>query len=167
MSDENIRVLLVDDENELVEYLSKRLLKAGFTVRAAGSGEDALAIAAADSMDVAVVDLRMPGLDGIETQRRLKEVQPLLQTIVLTGHGSLDTALESGKQDAFRYLEKPADHEELVQAIREGAQRGMEQREQRFREEMQAILDRLSGGGGSPREIMEELDALRGRLGLD
>ena len=90
----NIRVLLIDDEETLLEYLSKRLLKKGFTVKVAVSGEEALGAAKEEQFDVAVVDLKMPGIDGVETQKRLREIQPFLQCIVLTGHGSIDSALE-------------------------------------------------------------------------
>ncbi|MBW2109547.1 MAG: response regulator, partial [Deltaproteobacteria bacterium] len=68
-----MRVLLVDDEENLIEYLSKRLLKQGFTVKATFSGEEAVDAAKEEHFDVAVVDLKMPGIDGVETQRRLKE----------------------------------------------------------------------------------------------
>ena len=79
-----IKVLLVDDEETLLEYLSKRLLREGFTVKATFSGEEALQVAGEENFDVAVVDLKMPGIDAVETQKRLKKIQPLLQCIVLT-----------------------------------------------------------------------------------
>ena len=167
MPTENVRILLVDDESELVEYLSKRLLKAGFTVRAVSSGEEAVGIATGEEFDVAIVDLKMPGIDGVETQRRLKDVQSFLQTVVLTGFGSLDTALESGREDAFLYLEKPVDHDELVKAIRAAADRKAELKQERFREEMERLLARLSASGGSPRTILEELETLRKTFGVD
>ncbi|MDY6954628.1 MAG: response regulator, partial [Thermodesulfobacteriota bacterium] len=107
---QDLRVLLVDDEETLVEYISKRLLKQGFTVKATFSGEQALDAAEQRHYDVAVVDLKMPGMDGVETQRRLREIQPFLQCIVLTGHGSIESALESGQEDAFQYLLKPVDY---------------------------------------------------------
>lgn len=110
----DIRALLIDDEETLVEYLSKRLLREGFTVKAAFSGEEAVEVATNEDFDVAVVDLKMPGIDGVETQQKLKKIQPLLQSIVLTGHGAIDTALESGRQDAFKYLLKPIEYDNLV-----------------------------------------------------
>ena len=119
----NIKILLVDDEETLLEYLSKRLLKEGLTVKAAFSGEEAVKVAGGENFDVAVVDLKMPGIDGVETQKRLKEVQPFLQCIVLTGHGSVESALESGQQDAFQYLLKPIDYDTLLIAIKDAFQR--------------------------------------------
>ena len=113
-----IKVLLVDDEETLLEYMSKRLVREGFTVKTSLSGKKGLERANSEMFDVAVVDMKMPGMDGIETQRALKKIQPFLQCIVLTGHGSVDTALESGQEDAFRYLLKPIDYDNLVKIIK-------------------------------------------------
>jgi len=120
---QNIWILLVDDEKTLLEYLSKRLLRQGFTVKATFSGEEAIEAAKEEHYDVAVVDLKMPGMDGVETQRRLKEIQPFIQCIVLTGHGSIQSALESGQEDAFQYLLKPVDHDKLIDAIKKAYKR--------------------------------------------
>ena len=122
----DIRVLLIDDEETLVEYLSKRLLREGFTVKATFSGEEAVEVATNEDFDVAVVDLKMPGIDGVETQQKLKKIQPFLQSIVLTGHGAIDTALESGRQDAFKYLLKPIEYDNLVETIREAYEKKVE-----------------------------------------
>ena len=129
--DENpdIRVLLIDDEETLVEYLSKRLLREGFIVKATFSGEEAVEVAANENFDVAVVDLKMPGIDGIETQQKLKEIQPFLQCIMLTGHGAIDTALESGRQDAFKYLLKPTEYATLVETIRAAYEKKVEMKQ--------------------------------------
>lgn len=162
MSDKTIRVLLVDDEEELLDYLSKRLLREGFEVATVTSGLAAIERTKAEDFDVAVVDLKMPGLDGLETQRELKQVRPMLQTIVLTGHGSIQAALESGKHDAFRFLGKPADHLELVATIREAAEAKTKLCMTRFREEMIEV----TSAGGSPREILAAVEALRKKYGL-
>ena len=162
MEKKEIRVLLIDDEEELIDYLSKRLLRAGFTVTATTSGAQALEVATAEDFDVAIVDLKMPGIDGIETQRQLKEIRPFLQTIVLTGHGSIDTALESGKHDAFLFLAKPAEHEQLVQAIIDAKAHKKELLYDQFREEMEQI----TSSGGSPKEIVHAVDQLRNKYGL-
>ena len=79
----------IDDEETLLEYMSKRLLREGFNVKAASSGEEALQAARKEHFDVAFVDFKMPGIDGVETQKGLKKIQPYLQCIVLTGHGSI------------------------------------------------------------------------------
>ncbi len=156
MSDQpTIRVLLVDDEENLIEFLSKRLLKQGFTVKAAGSGEEAVKVAKGQHFDVAVVDLKMPGIDGVETQKQLKEIQPFLQCIVLTGHGSIESALESGHEDAFNYLLKPVDHDKLVDAIKEAYGKKMEVQEAKFKEQVEDLYASGLGARGIRKAISE------------
>ncbi|MFO7985138.1 MAG: response regulator [Desulfatiglandaceae bacterium] len=159
----DIRVLLVDDEETLLEYLSKRLLREGFTVKATFSGEEAIEVAADDNFDVAVVDLKMPGMDGVETQLKLKKLQPFLQTIVLTGHGAIDTALESGRQNAFKYLLKPIEYDNLVDTIKEAYEKKVELQQARFREEVEEIY--RSGRGA--RGIKKAVSKLRKIYGVD
>jgi len=120
-----IRVLLIDDEQTLLEFLAKRLLREGFTVKVAFSGEEALQVVAEEDYDVAVVDLKMPGMDGIETQRRLKELQPSLQCIVLTGHGGYESGQETRQEEPYNYLFKPVEFESLMQTIRDAYQHKM------------------------------------------
>jgi len=115
----DIRVLLVDDEQTLLEFLSKRLLREGFTVKVTFCGEEALQAAADKIYDVAVVDINMPGMDGIETQRLLKEIQPDLQCIILTGLNNPDDLPQDADKYAYRFLVKPVDFESLMQSIRE------------------------------------------------
>lgn len=159
----DIKVLLVDDEETLVEYLSKRLLKQGFTVKATFSGEEALEAAERENFDVAVVDLKMPGLDGVETQKRLRKIQPFLQCIVLTGHGGFESALESGRQDAFKYLLKPVEYEILVENIREAYEKKVQLQNAKFREEVEEIY--RSGLGA--RGIRKAMDKLRKIYGIE
>jgi len=158
----DIRVLLVDDEETLVEYLSKRLLREGFTVKATFSGEEAVEVGANDDFDVAVVDLKMPGIDGVETQQKLKKIQPFLQSIVLTGHGAIDTALESGRQDAFRYLLKPIEYDNLVETIREAYEKKVELQQAKFREE----VDDIYRSGMGARGIKKAMNKLRKIYGI-
>ena len=159
----DIRVLLIDDEQTLLEYLSKRLLKEGFIVKATFSGEEALEVAANNFFDVAVVDLKMPGMDGVETQKRLKEIQPLIQCIVLTGHGSIDTALESGHHDAYKYLLKPIDYENLVETIKEAYKKKEEVQATKFKEQVEEIYRSGMGAKGIKKAIKE----LRKIYGID
>jgi DNA-binding NtrC family response regulator len=163
VANQEIRVLLVDDEQDLIEYLSKRLLREGFMVRAVTSGEEAIEAVAAEDFDVAVVDLKMPGMDGLTTQQRIKERRPYLQTIVLTGHGSLTAAMDSGRQNAFRFLEKPANHDELVDAILGAADRKKKERLAAFWAEMTEITT----SGGSPRDIVAGVEALRRKYQIE
>ena len=159
----DIKVLLIDDEQTLLEYLSKRLLREGFTVKATFSGEEAIEVATNDNFDVAVVDLKMPGIDGVETQKRLREIQPFLQCIVLTGHGSVETALESGQEDAFQYLLKPIDYEVLVKTIKDAYEKKLESQNVKFREHVEEIYRSGLGAKG----IRKAINKLRKIYGID
>ncbi len=159
----SIRVLLIDDEETLLEYMSKRLLKKGFTVKCSFSGEEALEAAKKEHFDVAVVDLKMPGMDGVETQKRLHKIQPFLQCIVLTGHGSIDSALESGQQDAFRYLLKPIDYDNLVTSIKEAHEKKVNIVNEKFQEE----VEELHRSGLGAKGIKKAINELRRKYGLD
>jgi len=159
----DIKVLLIDDEQTLLEYLSKRLLREGFTVKATFSGEEAIEVATNDNFDVAVVDLKMPGIDGVETQKRLREIQPFLQCIVLTGHGSIETALESGQKDAFQYLLKPIDYEVLVKTIKDAYEKKLELQNVKFREHVEEIYRSGLGAKG----IRKAINKLRKIYGID
>ena len=158
----SIRVLLIDDEEMLLEYMSKRLLKKGFTVKCTFSGEEAVEAAQQEHFDVAVVDLKMPGMDGVQTQKRLHEIQPFLQCIVLTGHGSIDSALESGQQDAFRYLLKPLEYDTLVASINEAYEKKVQLVNEKFQEEVEEIHRSGLGAKG----IKKAIDKLREKYGI-
>ncbi len=120
-------ILLVDDERDFVEMLGMRLMEAGHRVRPAYGGEECLAELKRGEPDVVILDLKMPGLDGIETLKAIKRGHPLVEVILLTGHGTLDSAVEGLKHGAFDYLLKPAEFGELVQKLEAGRQRKAEQ----------------------------------------
>lgn len=113
-----MKLLFIDDEQTFLKYLAKRLVLDGFDVTTTFSGEEGVQAATKEKFDVAVVDLQMPGIDGIEVQKRLKELQPNLPCIVLTGHGSVENALESGKYNAFKFLSKPVDMDTLIDTVK-------------------------------------------------
>jgi len=104
---EGIRLLLVDDEVGYIEVLSKRLTRRGFKVTTASSGAEAIRAARTGDFDVAVVDLKMEDMDGIEVLKVLKKMVPALHDIILTGHGSERAAREGISHGAFDYLIKP------------------------------------------------------------
>lgn len=114
------KVLIVEDEAALRETMYKRLKRRGLEVRTAGSGEEALDILSRDSFDVVILDIKMPGIDGIETLKRIRETRPDYQVIILSGHASLDLARRIVELGAFDYLLKPFDFDELMIKI-EGA----------------------------------------------
>jgi DNA-binding NtrC family response regulator len=114
-------VLLVDDEQDLVGYLAKRLAARKMQVSVVHDGLSALEAASAQSPDVVVLDMLMPGMDGLETLEELKRVQPDLPVIMLSGHGEQKSAEEGQRRGAVEYLLKPCDfgalHEAIVRAV--------------------------------------------------
>ncbi|MBW1879118.1 MAG: response regulator [Deltaproteobacteria bacterium] len=112
------RVLVVDDEEQFVVAFSKRLGARGFAVDTAGSGEEALQIMRQRRFDAVVLDLAMPGMDGIETLKHMLGIDPDAQVLLLTGHGSVHAATEAMKGGAADFLEKPADFADLLEKIR-------------------------------------------------
>ena len=120
---ENFKVLLVDDELEFLETLVKRLTKRGLNITMASSGEEALAVIREKKFDVSVLDVRMPGMDGIETLREMKKIAPLMEVIMLTGHASVEVAIEGKELGAFDYLMKPMDIDELFYKLQDAHKR--------------------------------------------
>jgi two-component system, OmpR family, response regulator CpxR len=133
------KVLLVDDEEQFVEVLSQRLDARGFKVDTAFNGDDAIDFLNSHDADVVILDVQMPGRDGLETLREIKRIKPIVEVIMLTGHGTVETAIQGMKLAAYDYLMKPTDTAELVDKINKAYQRKKEQ-EDRIR---QAEVDRL------------------------
>jgi DNA-binding NtrC family response regulator len=111
------RVLLVDDEHEFTENMMALLESRGFHAQAADSGSEAIEVLMEEDFDVVVLDLKMPGMDGITTLEQIQELGLYCQVLVLTGHGSIDTAKEALKLGAFDYLTKPCEIDDLVDKI--------------------------------------------------
>ncbi len=103
----NPKLLLVDDEERFRTTLAKRLKEKGLEVAAVGSGQEALEEINKESFDVIILDIKMPGMDGIETLGEIKRKNPLVEVILLTGHGTIDTAIEGMRLGAYDYLMKP------------------------------------------------------------
>lgn len=114
-------VLLVDDEAPFVSALAKRLTKRGLHVTTASSGDEALGFLDQIDADVIVLDIRMPGLDGLETLAEIKRRDPDVEVIMLTGHGTSDDVVEGMSLGAFDFLVKPCDVELLRQLVEEAA----------------------------------------------
>ena len=114
------KVLLVDDEAPFVEALAKRLSKRELTVVTAFSGAEALKKLEQDSnIDVVILDVKMPGMDGIETLRAMKGKYPLVEVVMLTGHATVESAIEGMKMGALDYLMKPCDMDILMAKVLE------------------------------------------------
>ena len=111
------RVLMVDDEKEFIRTLSERLTLRDYDVTIAFSGEEAIEKVKSYLFDVIILDVLMPGMSGIETLREIKKIKPLPEIIMLTGHATIETAIEGMKLGAFDFLLKPCKTETLVSKI--------------------------------------------------
>jgi DNA-binding NtrC family response regulator len=113
-------VLLVDDEQAFVDTMTKRLSKRGLEVRTANSGAEALtALEGWKYVDVVVLDVKMPGMDGIDVLKQVKAGWPLVEVVMLTGHATVESAIEGMKLGAFDYLLKPCEIDDLMAKIRD------------------------------------------------
>jgi DNA-binding NtrC family response regulator len=119
-----IRILLVDDEEGFANVLSNRLVKRGMDVRMAFSGSAAIQTLRRQDFDVAVLDLKMEDMDGIEVLKIFKKMDPKMPVIMLTGHGSEQAAREGMACGAFDYLTKPCELADLIKKIREAVRPG-------------------------------------------
>jgi DNA-binding NtrC family response regulator len=138
------RVLIVDDEKDFVEMFSLRLKESGETVFTAYSGQECLDKLEQVSIDVVVLDIKMPGMDGLETLKEIKKRHPIVEIILLTGHGTIETAVEGMKQGAYDYLLKPANAKDMAKKL-EGARKRKDEQEERIRKVEQKALLRRGG----------------------
>jgi DNA-binding NtrC family response regulator len=117
------RILLIDDDAAVRESMSRTLKSAGYTVQSAGSGEEGLAVAREGSFDVILSDMRMPGMSGLDVLRKLREAHVDSVFIIMTGFGTVDTAVEAMKLGAVDYVQKPFFRDELLMRVRGAAER--------------------------------------------
>ncbi len=120
---DDFSVLLVDDEPEFLATLVKRLNKRNLHVRTAGTGAEALEVLEEMDADVVVLDVRMPGMDGITALREIKKARPLTEVIMLTGHASIEVAIQGMESGAFDYLMKPMNFDELFYKLQDAHQK--------------------------------------------
>ena len=121
VNEKQIKVLLVDDEKSFVEVLFKRLSKRNIDVTKAFSGTEGIQALRSEDFDVAILDLKMEDLDGLEVLKIFKKMYAKMEVIILTGHESEQTAQEGLKYGAFAYMTKPCDFEKLIDTIRKAA----------------------------------------------
>jgi DNA-binding NtrC family response regulator len=133
-------VLIIDDEKELLKTLAERLGVRGITVETAESGEEALGIIENTDFDAVVLDLAMPGIDGLETLRRMHEIKPDLQVVLLTGHATVAASIEAMKLGAVDLLEKPADFQDLLTRIEQASEKTAVLFEKRTEQDISKIL---------------------------
>lgn len=117
------RVLVVDDEADFLTTLVNRLRKRNLEVSGVESGEKALGLLDKEPFDVVILDVKMPGMDGVEVLREMKRKWPLLEVIMLTGHVSVEAGIEGMKLGAFDYIMKPMDIDDLVDKMRKAFQK--------------------------------------------
>jgi DNA-binding NtrC family response regulator len=137
-----IKVLLVDDEKDFVETLAQRLEVRDFDVKTALDGDEALGLIRESDVDVIVLDVLMPGKDGIQTLKEIKELKPLITVIMLTGNATVDTAIEGMRLGAYDYLMKPTETEVLVEKIKIGHKIKAEHEERIRQAEIESLLKR-------------------------
>ena len=143
------RLLLVDDEEQFVETLSERLTMRDYDVTTSLTGEDAIEKIKNYNFDVVILDVRLPGIEGAEVLREIKNLKPLAEVIMLTGHGTVEMAIEGMKLGAFDFLMKPCETEDLTAKIDKAHDRKAEQ-EDRIR------AAKISQSASSPRSVLND-----------
>ena len=157
------RVLIVDDDQSLREFLTITLSRDGFEVTAAASGQEALRIMAEGPVDLALVDLKMPGMDGLETLRRLKELSETVAVVIVTAFATTETAIQALKEGAYDYLIKPFKLDELKLVVRKALEeRRLRWENQRLRREVELryTLGNMVGKSGKVQELFATISRL-------
>ena len=134
------KILLVDDEKDFLEVMSERIEARGMDVTTADSAEKALKNVESGGFDAIILDLMMPGMDGLQTLKAIKKKNPDLQVILLTGHGTVEKGIEAMKLGAMDFLEKPADLDKLTDIIKKAQARKMVIIERKMEEKMKQII---------------------------
>jgi DNA-binding NtrC family response regulator len=135
-------ILLVDDEEDFLEMLSLRLKESGESVLTANSGRRCLSILEKEEVDVIILDVKMPEMDGLETLQEIRKRHPLIEVIMLTGHGTIHTAVQGMKLGAFDFLLKPADFSVLLEMLKQARQRKRDHAERIQKAEAAMLLRR-------------------------
>jgi two-component system nitrogen regulation response regulator NtrX len=152
------RILVVDDEPAIRETMRMILEYDGHDVLTAGSGPEALTVAERENPDLVFLDIKMPGLDGLEVLSRLRGTNETLPVVIISAHGTAATALEAGRLGAFRFIEKPLSKDYVLDAIREGLELGSLRRENR---QMRSALETKHEMVGSSSTLKQILDQVR------
>ncbi len=140
MAEKKINLLIVDDEEQFLESMRKRLAARDFNVIAVNRGDMAIKAAKQQVIDIALVDLKMPGISGEETLNTLKKEHEWMEVIILTGHGSTESAVECTKMGAYHYLQKPVELEELLNVLLLAYKKRVMNKKQIKEEQMNEII---------------------------
>jgi two-component system, NtrC family, nitrogen regulation response regulator NtrX len=152
------RILIVDDEEPIRDVLRQLFEYEGHEVRTASSGHQALRSVAQEPADVVFLDVKMPGMDGLEALGRLKEATPGAQMVMISGHGTIDTAVEATRKGAFDFLEKPLDTDRLLVTLRNVLDvKGLSESVAALRTEVE-IRHEIVGGSYAIRQVLERLE---------
>ncbi|MFH2092484.1 MAG: response regulator [Pseudomonadota bacterium] len=125
MNSKNINILLIDDEIEFISTLAERLELRGYTAKTAEDGESGISMLTNESFDMIILDLMMPGLNGLDTLRQIKTIDPCIPVILLTGHGSTKDGMEGMRIGAYDFLIKPIDINELLGKIKSASNQSL------------------------------------------
>jgi DNA-binding NtrC family response regulator len=142
------KILLVDDEVVFTQNMAKLLANRGYVVMAVNSGDAAIQALEEKDFDVVVLDLKMPGMDGITTLKEIKKLGLFTETLILTGHGSIDSALEAIKIGAYDYLTKPCEIDELVGKIEGAWEKKDDEVKKDIEEKIQKVVE-------SPQDVFD------------
>ena len=152
---ENIRLLIVDDEVRFLKTLKERLVLRGFDVTAVTSGERAIETAREAVFDVALLDLKMPGMDGDEVLKVLKSEHPLIEVVILTGHGSVESAVDCTRAGSHSYLQKPCETNKLMEVLKDAYHKRIQRKLDVDKEKVDDLLQ--IAAGESPLGIIRRL----------
>ena len=154
------RILIVDDESIVRESLGNWFRDEGYIADVAGSAKDALEKLGHDNWDVFLLDIRMPGIDGLELQRKIKETHPAATIIIMTAYASVESAVEAMKQGAYDYIIKPFDPDDLEHTVRKAVERKQlvtENQQLRTKIDELNLLHEIIGTSGATRRLLEQV----------
>lgn len=149
---EKINLLIVDDEKDFLNSITKSLEVRNFNVIAVTRGAQAIEAAKKNALDIALVDLKMPGMDGEETLKALKKEHKWMEIVILTGHGTIDSAVECTKGGAYSFLQKPCELDELLDTLRSAYKKMLMNREDMDEEKIDEMIELQTK---TPREILK------------
>jgi two-component system, NtrC family, nitrogen regulation response regulator NtrX len=152
------RILIVDDEDSIREVLHQLFEYEGHVVEEAASGMAAIRAVEANRPDLVFLDVKMQGMDGLDALERIRELSPATQVVMISGHGTIDTAVEATRRGAFDFLEKPLDTDRLLLTLRNVLEvRGLSESVARLRSEVEA-RHRIVGESSAIRELLERVE---------
>ena len=158
MAESKIRLLIVDDEERFLKTLATRLGMRDFEVTPVSNGADAVEVAGKQTFDLALVDLKMPGMSGEKVLKLLKKNDPYIEVVILTGHGSIDSAVECTRLGGFGYLQKPCETEELIEVLKDAFGQRVRNKLSLDEKKMEEMMESFTGE--SPLGILRKLKAL-------